>query len=259
MDLDHGGTFKGYSCFIPAPFRPGIDQNTVKKRGWNKTWISFECSAMVYLQFFQFFLWLALFVIFQALSGEILVCGNRIYDYFNTNSLLLHSNSPKDFIFWSWPCSPRIRDAVNELNFFSPIHASNNIIFILCDIFNSVPGGKVAIQILVKRNEVFIPIIIWRKLGKCCFQLLDDIFWNWRWTNWRLKWRYLIPVFPFHTELKRPSPLLLLLLSFLYLFVGSFNDPERGGEISFRKLNAIKIRNFIMSSWCSCWISGKGF
>ena len=46
---------------------------------------------------------------------------------------------------------------------------------------------------------------------------------------------------------------------FTYLFVGSFDNPERGGELSFRNLDAIESRNFIMSSCCSCWISGKGF
>ena len=37
---------------------------------------------------------------------------------------------------------------------------------------------------------------------------------------------------------------------FIYLFVGSFDDPERGGELSFRKLDAIESRNFIMRSCC---------
>ena len=46
---------------------------------------------------------------------------------------------------------------------FPPIHSSNNIIFILCDIFDPFPGGKVNIQSLVKRIEFLIPIIIWRK------------------------------------------------------------------------------------------------
>ena len=45
----------------------------------------------------------------------------------------------------------------------------------------------------------------------------------------------------------------------IYLFVGSFDNPERGGELSFRNLDAIERRDFIMSSCCSCWISGKCF
>ena len=69
-------------------------------------------------------------------------------------------------MFWPWPCSPQIRDAVDQLKFVFPIHASNNIIFILCAIFDPVPGGKVAIQSLVKIIEVLIPIIIWRKFGQ---------------------------------------------------------------------------------------------
>ena len=35
---------------------------------------------------------------------------------------------------------------------------------------------------------------------------------------------------------------------YIYLFVGSFDDPEQGGELSFRNLYAIDGRNFIMSS-----------
>ena len=46
---------------------------------------------------------------------------------------------------------------------------------------------------------------------------------------------------------------------FIYLFVGPFDNPERGGGLSFRNLAAIDSRNFIMSSCCSCWISGKNF
>ena len=76
---------------------------------------------------------------------------------------MFHSNNPKDFIFWPWPCSPQIRDAVDLLNFVFPVHASNNIIFILYDIFDPVPGGKVAIQSPKKIIEVLIPISIWRK------------------------------------------------------------------------------------------------
>ena len=42
----------------------------------------------------------------------------------------------------------------------------------------------------------------------------------------------------------------------IYLFVGSFNNLERGGEILFRKLDEIESSNFFISSF---WISGKGF
>ena len=35
----------------------------------------------------------------------------------------------------------------------------------------------------------------------------------------------------------------------IYLFVGSFDDPERGGELLFWKLDAIESRNFIMRSY----------
>ena len=45
----------------------------------------------------------------------------------------------------------------------------------------------------------------------------------------------------------------------IYLFVGSFDDPERGGELLFWKLNAIESRDFNMNSCCSFWISGKSF
>ena len=34
----------------------------------------------------------------------------------------------------------------------------------------------------------------------------------------------------------------------IYVLVGFFNYPERGGELSFRNLDAIESRNFIMSS-----------
>ena len=46
---------------------------------------------------------------------------------------------------------------------------------------------------------------------------------------------------------------------FIYLFLGPFDDPEWGGELSFRKIDAIKSRNFIMSSCCYFWIFVKGF
>ena len=46
---------------------------------------------------------------------------------------------------------------------------------------------------------------------------------------------------------------------FIYLFEGSFDDPERGGELLFWKLDAIDSRNFIMISCYSCWISVKVF
>ena len=77
--------------------------------------------------------------------------------------LVVPCNNPKDFIFWSWPCSPQIRYAMDQLSFVFLVHKSNNIVFILCDIFDPIPGGKVAIQTLLRIIEVLIPIIIWRK------------------------------------------------------------------------------------------------
>ena len=79
---------------------------------------------------------------------------------------MFHSNNPKYLIFLSWPFPPQIWDAVDQLNFFFPIHTSNNIIFILYNIFDPVPGGKADIKSLVKRIDVLIPIIIWRKFGQ---------------------------------------------------------------------------------------------
>ena len=40
---------------------------------------------------------------------------------------------------------------------------------------------------------------------------------------------------------------------YIYLFVGSFDNPEGEGELSFQKLNAINIRNFITSSCLISW------
>ena len=96
---------------------------------------------------------------------------------------------------------------------------------------------------------------------KCFFHLLDDIFWNWRSMNWRLKWRSLIPVLLFHTELIASVAFIVsVFIFFIFLFVGSFDDPEQGGELFlFQNFDAIRSRNFIMSSWFSCWIYGKGF
>ena len=38
---------------------------------------------------------------------------------------------------------------------------------------------------------------------------------------------------------------------FIYLFIGSFNDPERGGELSFWNLDAIENRDSnMLRSWC---------
>ena len=59
----------------------------------------------------------------------------------------------------------------------------------------------------------------------------------------------------------------VVVIFFIYLFVGSFYDPEWGGKLSFWKLNAIKSRHFITRScWIldkgiliSCWVFGKGF
>ena len=70
---------------------------------------------------------------------------------------------------------PQIRDTVDQLNFVFPINTSNKIIFILCNIFDPIPGEKVNIQNPVKRIEVLIPIIIWRKFGQ---MLLPDPGWN---------------------------------------------------------------------------------
>ena len=81
-----------------------------------------------------------------------------------------------------------------------------------------------------------------------------------------MKWRSLIPVSPFHTELIASVVVVVvvvvvvaIVIFSIYLFVGSFDDPKRGGELSFQKLDAIESRNFVMCSCCSCWISGKGF
>ena len=43
---------------------------------------------------------------------------------------------------------------------------------------------------------------------------------------------------------------------YIYLFVGSFDDPERSGELSFRKLNAIESRNLI---WAHSRFPAKAF
>ena len=59
-----------------------------------------------------------------------------------------------------------------SIELFFPIHLNNNIIFILRDIFEHVPGGKLAIQSLVKRIEVLIPIIIGRKFGQMLLRAL---------------------------------------------------------------------------------------
>ena len=86
------------------------------------------------------------------------------------------------------------------------------------------------------------------------FEIEDSI-------NLRLKWQSLIPVAPFHTELMASNIFvvavsLAVVIVIIYLFVGSFGDPEQGGELSLRKLDAIGRRNFIVRSY---WISGKGF
>ena len=68
--------------------------------------------------------------------------------------------------------------------------------------------------------------------------------------------RSLIPVSPFHTELIASvivvgAVIVAVVVFFIYIFVGSFDDPEGGGELSIQKLDAIKSRNFIMISCCS--------
>ena len=143
---------------------------------------------------------------------------------------------------------------------FFPIHASNNIIFILCYIFDPVPGGKVSIQSLVRIIEVLIPIIIWRKFGQ---MLLPAP--GWHLLKLRIDELKTEVVF-FHLGLavshwidSVPCRRRCRCYLFIYLFVGSFDGPERGGELSFRKLDAIESRNFVMISCCSCWISVKGF
>ena len=143
---------------------------------------------------------------------------------------------------------------------FSPIHASNNIIFILCDIFDPVPGGKVAIQSLVMIIEVLIPIIIWSKFGQMLLPApgwhilklrIDELktevaFFDpglaiWHWID-SIRCRRSCSCFLFYISICR-----ILWRSWM------------GRGLLFRKLDAIYSRNFIMSSCCSCWISGKGF
>ena len=200
--------------------RPGIDQNTSKEKGWNKIWRSIKCSTIVYLQLFPFFLWLALFVICQYLSGGITVCGNRIFDWFDTNAVLLHSNNPKDFIFWSWPCSPQIRDAVDQLNFFSPstqatTSSLSSVIFLILSLveMSLFKASWKELRFLFRSSFEGSSV-------KCCFQLLDDIFWNLRTMNWRLKWRSLIPVLPFHTELIASVAFVVAIFIFLlYIYL----------------------------------------
>ena len=120
--------------------------------------------------------------------------------------------------------------------------------------------GRLLFKAWLKELRFLFPSSFEVSSVKCCFQILDYIFWNWRSMNWRLKWCSLIPVSPFHTELIASVAVVVsVVIFFIYLFVGSFDDPERGGELSLWNHNAIKSRNFIMSSCCSCCISGKGF
>ena len=90
LEVDDGRTFKGSSCFIPTPFlccvlinaetnnplefipmvihaREKLDrENATLDEDYERAIDHVEGSAIVYLQFFQFFLWLELFVICQA-------------------------------------------------------------------------------------------------------------------------------------------------------------------------------------------------
>ena len=127
-------------------------------------------------------------------------------------------------------------------------------------------AGRLLFKASWKELMVLFPSSFEGSLVKCFFQLLDDIFWNWRSMNWILEWHSLIPVVTFHTE-SIASFVVVVVIFYIYLFVGYFDDPERGGELSFQDLNTIESRNFIMSSWwiswqrllISCWIFGKGF
>ena len=58
-----------------------------------------------------------------------------------------------------------------------------------------------------------------------------------------------MPVLLFHIELiVSVAYVVAVFIFYIYLFVGSLDDTEQGGELSFRKLDAIESRNFIMSS-----------
>ena len=63
---------------------------------------------------------------------------------------------------------------------------------------------------------------------------------------------FLVKFLPTHKPFPRKDALGWVWGFFIYLFVGSFDDPEQVGELSFQKLDAIESRDFIMSSWCSC-------
>ena len=160
---------------------------------------------------------------------------------------------------------------MNQLNFVLPIYTSNNSMFILCNIFDPIPGGKVAIQSLVKRIEVLIPVIIWRKFGQ---MLLPAPGWH----LLKLKNDEL------NTEVAFFDPSLdvshwidsFRCLSccrfylFINLFAWSFNNPEQGGGILVLKSRCnweqefyyellLLLLDFPQRILKPCWIFTKAF
>ena len=122
--------------------------------------------------------------------------------------------------------------------------------------------GRFLLKASWKELRLLFPSSFEESFVNCSFQLLDDIYLNWISMNWRLKWHSLIVVLLFHTELIASVfvvVVIAIVIFFIYLFVGSFDNPEQGGGLYFRKLDAIERRNFIISSCHSCWIPGKGF
>ena len=128
----------------------------------------------------------------------------------------------------------------------------SSVIFLILDLV-----GRSLFKASWKQLSYLFPSSFEGSLVKCCFQLLDDIFLNWRLMNWWMKWRSLMPLAPFHTESMTYFVVVVaVVIFFIYLFVVSFEDTEQGGELSFWRLDLIGSRNSIMSS---CWISGKDF
>ena len=111
--------------------------------------------------------------------------------------------------------------------------------------------GRLLFKASWKELRFLFPSSCEGSLVKCCFQLLDDIF-------LKLKINELKIDVPFFD----PDCVVLHWIDsvcchrchrrrrccrryfFIYLFVGSFDDPERGGELSFRKLDAIERQEF---------------